>query len=306
MRLHKYFGRKKKMLKKYIATPSRTKEILDKYNFAFKKSLGQNFLVDVNVLENIIHCAGIDQHSGVIEIGPGIGALTEQLAIHAESVVAFEIDQRLLPILHDTLSEYDNLEVIHQDILQANVREVMESHFRPDQEVHIVANLPYYITTPILMKLLSDRLPISSLTVMIQKEVGERMAAQPNSKSYGSLSIAVQYYTDAKVVMDVPKGVFMPQPNVDSSVLKLVVRDSPPVQVDDEDYFFAIVRACFMHRRKTIKNNLASYFKNKYTKGEIEEVLKTASVDGIRRAESLQIYEFASLANSLFRLTSNN
>jgi len=294
------------MSKKYIATPSRTKEILDTYNFAFKKSLGQNFLVDVNILENIIHRAGIDQNSGVIEIGPGIGALTEQLAIHAERVVALEIDQRLLPILQDTLSDYHNLEVIHQDILQANVGAVMESQFRPDQEVHIVANLPYYITTPILMKLLSDRLPVSSLTVMIQKEVGERMAAQPNSKSYGSLSIAVQYYTDAKVVMDVPKRVFMPQPNVDSSVLRLVVRDTPPVQVDDEDYFFTIVRACFMHRRKTIRNNLTSHFKNKYSKEEIDEVLKAADIDGIRRAESLQIHEFASLANSLFREIGSN
>lgn len=289
------------MSRKYIATPSRTNEILSEYNFSFKKSLGQNFLVDVNILENIIHHAGINQNSGVIEIGPGIGALTEQLAIHAESVVAFEIDQRLLPILNDTLREYDNLEVIHQDVLKANVSEIIESHFKPGQDIHIVANLPYYITTPILMKLLSDRLPISSMTVMIQKEVGERMASQPNSKSYGSLSIAVQYYTDAKVVMDVPKSVFMPQPNVDSSVLKLVVRDSPPVLVDDEDYFFTIVRASFMHRRKTIRNNLSSHFKNKYSKREIEEVLQTANIDGVRRAESLEIHEFALLANSLFR-----
>src|SRR5690625_7596 len=188
--------------KKYIATPTRTKEILSKYQFVFKKSLGQNFLVDVNILENIIKHAGIDKQSNVIEIGPGIGALTEQLAIHANKVLAYEIDQRLLPILKDTLSDYENIEVIHQDILKADVVEAIDQYFDPYQEIHIVANLPYYITTPILMKLLSDHLPVSSLTIMIQKEVAERMASTPNQKSYGSLSIAVQYYTHAVLVME--------------------------------------------------------------------------------------------------------
>lgn len=225
------------MSKKFIATPTRTKELLNKYGFAFKKSLGQNFLIDVNVLENIIHQAGITKETGAIEIGPGMGALTEQLAIHADKVVAFEIDQRLLSILEETLADYDNVEIIHHDILMANVEEVIQTHFEEGQDIHVVANLPYYITTPILMKLVRDQLPVTSLTVMIQKEVADRMAAVPNTKSYGSLSIAVQYYTEASVVLNVPKQVFMPQPNVDSSVLKLVMRKEPPVQVDNVDFF---------------------------------------------------------------------
>src|SRR5690625_4273140 len=288
--------------KKYIATPTRTKEILSKYQFAFKKSLGQNFLIDVNILENIIKHAGIDKQSGVIEIGPGIGALTEQLAIHSEKVIAYEIDQRLLPILTDTLGDYENIEVIHQDILKADVVETIQKYFSPNQLIHVVANLPYYITTPILMKLLSDKLPISSLTIMIQKEVAERMAATPNQKSYGSLSIAVQYYTHANLMMDVPKTVFMPQPNVDSSVLKLTLRDHPPVDVMDEEHFFAIVRACFVHRRKTLRNNLLSYFKNKYTKDQIIQGLDRSEIDGKRRGESLNMDEFAQLANAFYQI----
>ncbi|WP_067729717.1 16S rRNA (adenine(1518)-N(6)/adenine(1519)-N(6))-dimethyltransferase RsmA [Oceanobacillus damuensis] len=290
------------MSKKYIATPTKTKEILNKYKFSFKKSLGQNFLVDVNVLENIIKHAGIDNSAGAIEIGPGMGALTEQLAIHADKVVAFEIDQRLLPILRDTLQDYSNVEIIHQDILEANVAEVIHSHFRPGQAVHVVANLPYYITTPILMKLVRDKLPVTSLTVMIQKEVAERMAAQPNSKSYGSLTIAVQYYTEAKIVMSVPKGVFMPQPNVDSSILRLVIRAQPPVQVEDEDFFFNLVQASFAQRRKTLRNNLSSYFKEQYTKDKINEVLETVGIDGTRRGESLNMEEFALLANTFYNI----
>lgn len=288
--------------KKYIATPIRTKEILSKYKFSFKKSLGQNFLIDVNILENIIKHAGIDKESAVIEIGPGIGALTEQLAIHAEKVIAYEIDQRLLPILADTLGDYENIEVIHQDILEADVVEAIQKYFSPNQMIHIVANLPYYITTPILMKLLSDKLPISSLTIMIQKEVAERMAATPNQKSYGSLSIAVQYYTHANLMMTVPKTVFMPQPNVDSAVLKLTLRDQPPVKVINEDYFFSIVRACFVHRRKTLRNNLLSYFKNDYSKDQIIERLEQSGIDGTRRGESLDMEDFAQLANTFFKM----
>ena len=289
------------MSKKYIATPSRTKEILNKYKFSFKKSLGQNFLVDVNVLENIIKHAGIDEAAGAIEIGPGMGALTEQLAIHSDKVVAFEIDQRLLPILKDTLHDYSNVEVIHQDILEADVETVIRTHFKPDQPIHVVANLPYYITTPILMKLVRDRLPVTSLTVMIQKEVAERMAAKPNSKSYGSLTIAVQYYTEAKVVMTVPKSVFMPQPNVDSSILQLVIREKPPVEVVDEDFFFELVQACFAQKRKTLRNNLTSFFKEQFTKEEITSILDTTGIDGSRRGESLNMEEFALLANTFYK-----
>lgn len=288
------------MPKKHIATPTRTKEIMAKYKFTFKKSLGQNFLVDVNILENIIRQTGMDEHSGAIEIGPGIGALTEQLAIHAERVVAYEIDQRLLPILADTLQDYSNVKVIHRDILQADVAEAIKAEFEPGQPIYIVANLPYYITTPILMKLLRERLAVSSITVMIQKEVAARMAAEPNNKSYGSLSIAVQYYTEAEVVMSVPRSVFMPQPNVDSSILKLVTRKEPPVHVEDEDYFFKLVQACFAQRRKTLRNNLTSYFKEKYDKETITEMLQKIEIDGIRRGESLDMQEFALLANTFY------
>lgn len=289
------------MPKKAIATPTRTKEILAKYKFSFKKSLGQNFLVDVNILENIIKQAGIDKTSGVIEVGPGIGALTEQLAIYAEKVVAFEIDQRLFPILADTLNDYPNVELIHQDILQADVAKAIESNFNPGQPIHIVANLPYYITTPILMKLLRERLSVASLTVMIQKEVAARMAAKPNTKSYGSLTIAVQYYTKAAVVMQVPRSVFMPQPNVDSSILRLVTRENPPVHVEDEDFFFKLVKACFAQRRKTLRNNLTSFYKEKYDKEVITEVLDRIGMDGMRRGESLTMEEFALLANTFYK-----
>lgn len=289
------------MSKKYIATPSKTKEILNKYKFSFKKSLGQNFLIDVNVLENIIKSTGIDRSSGAIEIGPGMGALTEQLAIHANKVVAFEIDQRLLPILKDTLGDYSNVEIIHQDILEANVNEVIQSQFEPGQDIHVVANLPYYITTPILMKLVRDKLPVASFTVMIQKEVAERMAAKPNSKSYGSLTIAVQYYTEAKIVMTVPKSVFMPQPNVDSSILQLVMREEAPVHVENEEFFFNLVQASFAQRRKTLRNNLTSYFKEQYTKERINEILEGINMDGTRRGESLDMEEFALIANTFYK-----
>ncbi|WP_164215609.1 16S rRNA (adenine(1518)-N(6)/adenine(1519)-N(6))-dimethyltransferase RsmA [Virgibacillus sp. YIM 98842] len=285
---------------KFIATPSYTKEILKKYRFSFKKSLGQNFLIDANILENIIKHAGIDQSAGVIEVGPGIGALTEQLAIHADRVVAFEIDQRLLPVLEDTLKPYSNISIIHQDILKADVGKVINEYFREGQRLHVAANLPYYITTPILMKLLRENLPVDSFTVMIQKEVAERMAAAPNSKSYGSLTIAVQYYTEANIVMNVPKSVFMPEPNVDSSVLKLTRRKTPPVHVENEDFFFTMVQASFSQRRKTLRNNLSSYFKSHYEKPQISRMIEDSGIDGTRRGESLNMEEFAQLANTLY------
>jgi len=288
--------------KKYIATPRRTSDIVKKYQLTFKKSLGQNFLIDVNILENIIKHAGIDRSSSVIEIGPGIGALTEQLAIHANKVVAYEIDKRLLPILKDTLKEYENIQIIHQDILKADVQSMIDEMFRSNQAVHVVANLPYYITTPILMKLLQDKLPIASLTVMIQKEVAERMAAKPNSKAYGSLSIAVQYYTKAEVVMTVPKSVFMPQPNVDSSILRLTMRENPPVYVEDEGYFFSIIKASFAQRRKTLRNNLSRFLKETYDKEMISKALNKCGIDGARRGESLSIKEFATLANTFYEM----
>ncbi|HLS09022.1 16S rRNA (adenine(1518)-N(6)/adenine(1519)-N(6))-dimethyltransferase RsmA [Lentibacillus sp.] len=290
------------MINQWIATPKRTKAILETYGFSFKKSLGQNFIIDVNILKNIIQKAGIDERSGAVEIGPGIGALTEQLAVSAEKVIAYEIDQRLLPILNDTLSRYGNIEIINEDILKANVADMLKSRFKPSQPIYVVANLPYYITTPILMKLLREDLPAASLTVMIQKEVAERMAAKPNTKSYGSLSIAVQYYTEAKVVMNVPKSVFMPPPNVDSSVLKLTRREKAPVHVVDEDFFFDMVQACFAQRRKTLRNNLIRHFESAADNRTISNGLKQAGIDETRRGESLDMEEFAELANTFYKI----
>lgn len=284
-----------------IATPSKTREIIEKNSFFFKKSLGQNFIVDTNILENMIASVGIDASAGVIEIGPGIGALTEQLAIHADRVLAFEIDDRLLPILDETLEEYENVTILHEDILKANVIERMKAFFKPNQDVYVVANLPYYITTPIVMKLLEEDVPFHSITIMIQKEVAERIAAEPNSKQYGSLSIAVQYYTEPKLSMIVPPSVFMPRPKVDSAVLELKKREKPLVYVDDEPYFFALVRGCFAQRRKTVHNNLANYFKKKYSKDDIRSVLEEVAIEPIQRAESISIEKFAHLANAFYK-----
>lgn len=281
----------------YIATPSRTQAIMKQHHFSVKKSLGQNFLIDVNTLTRIIESAGIDSDSNVIEIGPGIGSLTEQLALKAKKVVAFEIDQRLQPVLAETLSPYDNIKIIFEDILNADIENIIRTEFSPDEKVHIVANLPYYITTPILLKLLHSQLPIDTMTVMMQKEVAERMAAEPNSKAYGSLTIAVQYYTKAEIIMDVPKTVFLPQPNVTSSVLHLNLNAKKEVDVQNEKLFFDVIRASFVHRRKTILNNLGVYYKGEYTKDELKNLLNQAEIDPQRRGESLSIDDFAKLSN---------
>lgn len=287
---------------KRIATPTMTRFYLDKYGFKFKKSLGQNFLIDSNVLENITKFAGLTDAHGAIEIGPGMGALTEQLALVADKVVAFEIDQRLESILEETLLDYDNVSIVFEDILKADVKKVIETHFQTDQPIKLIANLPYYVTTPIIMNLLMAHLPLESITVMIQKEVADRMAASPNSKAYGSLSIAVQYYTVAQVALIVPKTVFMPQPNVDSAVLHLAFREEPPVEVLDEPYFFDLVQASFGQRRKTLRNNFIRYFNEQYDKETIENGFKLADIDPGRRAESLNMEEFARLANSFYTL----
>ncbi|WP_026078398.1 16S rRNA (adenine(1518)-N(6)/adenine(1519)-N(6))-dimethyltransferase RsmA [Saccharococcus caldoxylosilyticus] len=288
---------------KDIATPRRTKEILDQYGFSFKKSLGQNFLIDTNILRKIVDAAEISAETGAIEIGPGIGALTEQLARRAKKVVAFEIDQRLLPILADTLSPYGNVRIIHQDVLKADIHQVIAAEFTDVADIMVVANLPYYVTTPIIMKLLTDRLPIRGMVVMLQKEVADRLAAKPGTKDYGSLSIAVQYYTEAEVVMTVPRTVFIPQPNVDSAVIRLIKRKQPPVAVNDEAFFFQVVRASFAQRRKTILNNLVNNLPNgKAMKEQIESSLANASIDPRRRGETLTMEEFAALSNVLRNL----
>ena len=288
-------------MQKDIATPIRTQEILKKYGFSFKKSLGQNFLIDPNILRNIVSHADLTKDSAAIEIGPGIGALTEHLARAAGKVVAFEIDQRLLPVLADTLSPYDNVDVIHADILEVDVKQIFEEQLQDYKDVMVVANLPYYVTTPILLKLLMDRLPIRGLVVMMQKEVADRITASPGTKAYGSLSIAIQYYMQTEIAMIVPKAVFMPQPNVDSAVIKLTRREAPPVQVIDEEFLFKVSRGSFVQRRKTIINNLQSSLPNgKAKKDMIIQALEKVGVDPTRRGETLSIEEFGNLSNELY------
>lgn len=285
---------------KDIATPIRTQEILKKYGFSFKKSLGQNFLIDPNILRNIVGHADLTKDSAAIEVGPGIGALTEHLAREAGKVMSFEIDQRLLPVLEDTLSPYDNVKIVHSDVLKADVKGLIDSELAGFKDIMVVANLPYYVTTPILMKLLTENLPLRGFVVMMQKEVADRISAKPGTKAYGSLSIAVQYYCTAEVAMIVPKTVFMPQPNVDSAVLKLIRHEEPPVTVIDEEFFFSVTRAAFAQRRKTLLNNLQSQLPNgKAKKEEILRALKQADVEPSRRGETLSIAEFGALADAL-------
>ncbi len=285
---------------KDIATPIRTKEILNKYGFSFKKSLGQNFLIDPNILRNIVSHANLTEESGAIEVGPGIGALTEHLARAAKKVVSFEIDQRLLPVLEDTLSPYDNVKIVHSDILKADVVKVIEEEMPGINDIMVVANLPYYVTTPILMKLINDRLPIRGFVVMMQKEVADRITAKPGTKEYGSLSIAIQYYCTAEVAMIVPKTVFMPQPNVDSAVIRLIKHDKPPVTVISEDFLFEVTRTSFAQRRKTILNNLQAGLQDGKKKKEmIIAALEASGIEPTRRGETLTIEEFGRLADAL-------
>lgn len=285
---------------KDIATPTRTKALLNQYGFNFKKSLGQNFLIDVNIIHNIIEASDIDAHTGIIEIGPGMGSLTEQLAKNAKKVVAFEIDQRLMPVLEDTMGPYDNVTIINEDILKADIAHYVAEHFSEYKKIMVVANLPYYITTPILLNLMQQSLPIDGYVVMMQKEVGERLNAQVGTKAYGSLSIVAQYYTETSKVLTVPKAVFLPPPNVDSIVVKLMKRDTPIVTVDDEDKFFKMTKGAFGQRRKTINNNYQSLFVNgKANKQMILDWLEASDIDPRRRGETLSIKEFAHLYNEL-------
>ncbi|MCC4722747.1 16S rRNA (adenine(1518)-N(6)/adenine(1519)-N(6))-dimethyltransferase RsmA [Salinicoccus sp. RF5] len=285
---------------KDIATVGRTKQILEDHGFTFKKSLGQNFLIDLNVIREVLNKAGITERTGVIEVGPGIGSLTEQLAKRAGKVVAFEIDQRLIPVLRDTLSPYDNIEVINEDILEADIRKTIAEEFSACDEVIVVANLPYYITTPILMNFLEQNLPIARFYVMMQKEVGERISATPGSKAYGSLSIAIDYFTEARVVQNVPKSVFMPPPNVDSIIVEMVRREAPKVNVEDEGLFFKLTRGAFGQRRKTILNNYSSIFEDgKKKKDVIHQMLEQAGIDPRRRGESLSTEDFAKIYDAV-------
>ena len=283
-----------------IADYSVTRAILERHGFTFKKSFGQNFLTDTNILQKIVDTAEIDKNVNVIEIGPGIGALTEFLAESAAEVMAFEIDDRLVPILADTLRDFDNVTVVNQDILKVDLAQYIAEFKNPDLPIKVVANLPYYITTPILMYLIESGIPFSEFVVMMQREVADRISAQPNTKAYGSLSIAVQYYMTAKVAFIVPRTVFVPAPNVDSAILKMVRRDQPAVEVQDEKFFFKVSKASFVHRRKTLWNNLTSHFgKSEETKAKLTAALEQAELSPSVRGEALTLADFARLADAL-------
>lgn len=287
------------MAEKWISTPSRTNEILDQYGLKAKKSLGQNFLIEPQILKSMMTIGEVDKDTDVIEIGPGIGALTEFLGTYGRRVLSYELDDRMLEVLSDQLGEFDNIKIKHQDILKADLKKDVLEAFPDSKRLIVVANLPYYITTPILFELLESDLPISAYVLMMQMEVAERLTAQTGDKAYGSLSIATAYYGRATIEKKVPKTVFKPRPNVDSSILLLKRREEPLVQVKNEKAFFKLVRAAFAHRRKTLGNNLKYFFKNKREDlEEVREILDTIGIEDKRRGETLTIDEFAKMSNA--------
>src|SRR5699024_3032677 len=285
-----------------IATPSRTIEIQQKYGIQAKKSLGQNFIIDTNILHNIVKAGSVDKDTIVIEVGPGIGALTEQIAKVAKHVYAFEIDQRLLPVLDDTLSPYDNVTVLNEDILEVDLSAFFEEQTINQERVVVMANLPYYITTPIIINFLESSVNVDQMIFMIQKEVAERIAAEPSTKAYGSLSIAVQYYAEAETLFIVPKTVFRPQPNVESAIIRLNLLHEPAAEVTNEKYFFTLTRSSFAQRRKTLWNNLKiAYGKEPEIQEKLKVALDEAGIDSKRHGETLTIQEFADLANAMIK-----
>lgn len=291
-----------KLVKSNISNKSNTYSAIKKYGFTFKKSLGQNFIIDSNILDKIVEKANLNEDTAVIEIGPGIGALTQKLAENAGKVVAIEIDQRLIPILNETLADNDNVVVIHGDVLKLSLDRIIEEELAGYKAIKVVANLPYYITTPIILKLLEDKLRLDLIMVMIQKEVAERISAEPGNKDYGSLTLAIEYYAIANIAFPVPRKVFLPEPNVDSAVLQLQIRDSPPYTVDDEEFLFKVIRASFAQRRKTIFNNLTNNLVGNEHKEEVLRILDLLNIDPKRRAETLTLKEFVELSNFLLKL----
>ena len=282
-----------------LSSHKATKEVVQKHNFKFSKSLGQNFLIDTNVIDRILEGARVQEGDYVIEVGPGIGTLTKEMGRTAEKVVAIEIDKTLIPILEETLADFPNIEVINQDILKVDVQELVKAKLNGGP-VKLIANLPYYITTPIVMKFLEEDIPVTDIVVMVRKEVADRMNAKPNTKDYGALSVAVQYYCDTEIVAKAPRHMFMPQPNVDSTVIGLHVREEKKYNVDNEDIFFKTVKASFGQRRKTLLNSLGGL--GFLSKDQIKVALQEANIDEKRRGETLSIEEFASLSNAVNRI----
>lgn len=281
-----------------LGNPQNTIAVLQKYNFSFQKKFGQNFLIDTHVLDKIIASAEITKDDMVLEIGPGIGTMTQYLACAAGKVVAVEIDKTLIPILEDTLSEYDNVQIINQDVLKVNLAKLAEEE-NGGKPIKVVANLPYYITTPIIMGLFENHVPLKSITVMVQKEVADRMQVGPGTKDYGALSLAVQYYAKPYIVANVPPNCFMPRPKVGSAVIRLERYEEPPVQVTDEKLMFRIIRASFNQRRKTLVNGLKNSPEIQFTKEEIEAAIETLGKGASVRGEALTLEEFARLSNIL-------
>ena len=278
---------------KRLYSPKRLKEVLGKHNFKLSKSLGQNFLIDGNIVRKIVESAEITKDDYVLEVGPGMGTLTEELALNAKKVVAVELDRNLQPVLKDTLGQYENVEIVFEDILKLNLEELIKDKFH-DAKVKIVANLPYYITTPIIAKFLEEGYNIDSINVMVQKEVAERISAKPNNKSYGSLTVFAQFYSNPQIVLNIPKSVFIPQPKVDSAVIRLKIDNKFPGV--DQEKFFKIVKAAFSTRRKTILNTLSSGLE--LEKDRVRELLEESHIESKKRAENLTIEDYISLSNN--------
>lgn len=281
----------------YLGNSKNTIEVLQKYDFVFQKKFGQNFLIDSHVLDKIVSAAGITEDDFVLEIGPGIGTMTQYLAASARKVFAVEIDKALIPILEDTLKEFDNVQVINQDILKVDIKKLAEEH-NDGKPIKVVANLPYYITTPIIMGLFESQVPIDSITVMVQKEVADRMKVGPGTKDYGALSLAVQYYAEPYIVANVPPNCFMPRPKVGSAVIRLTRHEKPPVEVADEKLMFRLIRASFNQRRKTLANGLNNSPELSYSKEEIQQTIEKCGFAAGIRGEALTLEDFAKLANA--------
>lgn len=279
-----------------LGNPKNTIEILQKYKFVFQKKFGQNFLIDEHVLEKIISAAGIGPDDFVVEIGPGIGTMTQYLAHAARGVAAVEIDKALIPILQDTLSAYGNVTVINEDVLKVDLKELAEN-MNGGRPVKVVANLPYYITTPIIMGLFESHVPVESITVMVQKEVAERMQAGPGTKDYGALSLAVQYYAEPYIVANVPPNCFMPRPNVGSAVIRLQVHENPDVKVQDESLMFRIIRASFNQRRKTLQNSISHDPQLGISKEVVARILEELGLSATIRGEALSLQQFAAFSD---------
>ena len=284
-----------------LGNPGNTIEVLQKYKFNFQKKFGQNFLIDTHVLDKIIRESGVNQEDCVIEIGPGIGTMTQYLAENAREVVAIEIDKNLIPILKDTLSSYNNVTIINEDVLKVDIKKLAEER-NQGKPVKVVANLPYYITTPIVMGLFESHVPIDSITIMVQKEVADRMQEGPGSKDYGALSLAVQYYAKPEIVANVPPNCFMPRPNVGSAVIRLTCHEKPPVEVEDENFMFDIIRASFNQRRKTLVNGLGNAGNLNVTKEQVANVLEEMELSPTIRGEALSLEQFAQLSNLLWNM----